>query len=72
MMWPGTAEPVSGPKPEPGKDVTVEVACCCCCCCCCPSAAPGCTAAAVVGEERASVTPGTEIKYTEPVGSVPP
>ena len=27
---------------------------------------------AAVGGERASVTPGTEIKYTDPVGSVPP
>ena len=53
-----------------------DVACCCCgcctgCCCgCCPSA-PVCGAAAV-GGECAFVMPGTEIKYTEPVGSVPP
>ena len=38
------------------------------------SAAPGCcaAAAAMVGEECAFVMPGTEMKYTEPVGSVPP
>jgi hypothetical protein len=60
-MWPATA-----PEAEPEKDVA-EVACCSCCRC--PSA-PSCTAAA--GGECSSVMPGTETKYTEPVGSVPP
>jgi len=62
-----TAASDSEPEPGPKKDVAVEVACCCC-----PSAAPGCTAVAVLGEECPFVMPGTEIKYTEPVGSVPP
>ena len=57
-MWPGKAL-ATGPE----KDVADVV------CCCCPSA-PGCTAE--VGEVGASVIPGTEMKYTEPVGSVPP
>jgi len=63
MMWPGTAEIGAEPEPEPEKDVAAEVA---------SSAVPGCTAVEVVGEDCASVMPGTEIKYTEPVGSVPP
>lgn len=66
-IWPGAATSDSEPEPEPENDVAVEVACCCC-----PPATPGCTAAAIVGEDCAFVIPGTEIKYTEPVGSVPP
>ncbi len=56
---------------ELARDAVADAAwcCCCCCCCCCPSA--GCCCAAAVGE-RALVMPGTEMKYTEPVGSVPP
>src|SRR5712671_6317159 len=37
---------------------------------CCPSA--GCCCTAGPAGDRPSVIPGTEIKYTEPVGSVPP
>lgn len=69
MMWPGMAVPGAEPGPETEKDLATKVACSRCCC---PSTVPGCTAVPVVGEEGASVMPGTEIKYTEPVGSVPP